>query len=87
MSANQSSEMYPSSFLWTNVAELLHELNLPYEVRDVKSFGYLPEEGVQGAVFIEVLSRDADGKKTGTIRHTRWVERDIPFAEWGNPPA
>ena len=78
---------YPITFLWTNVAELIHELGLNVEVKDVLNFGYLPGEHHSGAMFVEVFSYDKEGKKSGTVRHTRWIERDLSYADWGNPPA
>jgi len=77
---------YPASYLWTNVAELIHEFGIKAEVHDVRNFGYLPEENSAGAVFIEVFTRDSEGKKTGTVRHTRWIEFDVSYPDWGNPP-
>lgn len=80
------TKRYPSSYLWTNVAELLHELNIDAEVKDVRTFGYLPDEGPRGAISIEVFTHNKEGAKTGTVTHTRWVETDVKFEDWGNPP-
>lgn len=81
-----TTSKYPASFLWTNAAELLHELDIKAEVKDVRTFGYLPDEGPSGAVYVEVFTHTKEGVKSGTVTHTRWVERDVKFEDWGNPP-
>lgn len=84
-----NSNMYPTSYLWTMVTELLRELKLDdkYSVLDVKAFGYNPWEDQPPSVWIEVFTRDASGQKTGTEVITRWVYQDIPYSQWGNPPS
>lgn len=81
-----TTSKYPASYLFTNVAELIHELGIDGEVGDVRDFGYLPDENGAGAVYIELFTKDKDGRKTGTVRHTRYVVFDISYADWGNPP-
>jgi hypothetical protein len=71
------------------VTELLRELELPYQVSDVYSFGYLPsgDDAPGGGIWIEVFTRNAeDNLKTGTERIVRWIEQDISYADWGKPP-
>lgn len=74
---------YPSSYLFTMVSELLHEMDLPYEVKDVMNFGFDRDEGPEGAMFVEVLKRDGNSIY-GKERIVRWIERDISYADWGN---
>lgn len=82
---------YPASYLYTMVTEFIHELGLAgkYTVLDVYSFGYVPvDQSDNGAaVYLEVFTRDASGQKTGTERIVRWIDRDISYQDWGNPPA
>ncbi len=82
------TKLYPISYVFANASELLHEMNLPNEVRDVKSFGYTCDEGGDGGtIFVELIERTEDGRGAGTVRHERWVTRDISYAEWGQSPA
>lgn len=81
-----NSPMYPTSYLWTMVTELLRELKLDdqYTVLDVKSFGYNDDH--VPSIWIEVFTRDETGNKTGTKVITRWTYQDVPYSQWGNPP-
>lgn len=79
---------YPISYVFANASELLHELKLPNEVRDVKSFGYTCADGGDGGlIFVELLERNEDGRAVGTVRHERFVTRDISYEDWGQSPA
>jgi len=69
------------------ITELLHEMDLDqYTVLDVRSFGHTFDEGPDGAMFVEVFTRDEWGQKTGTERIVRWIEHDISYADWGKGP-
>lgn len=80
------TKKYPVSYLWTMVTELLRELELDkdYSVLDVMTFGY--GNGEIPSIWIEVVTRDAEGHRTGTEVITRWIEHDVKWSEWGNPP-
>ena len=82
-----TQQKYPISYLFTMLTELLHEMNLDqYTVLDVRSFGHTFDEGPDGAMFVEVFTRDESGQKTGTERIVRWIERDTSYEVWGNGP-
>jgi len=73
------------------MTELLHELDLPYLITDVYSFGYLPDgdspaAGIPG-IFVDVFTRDENGTKTGTERIVRWITYDVKYKDWGSPPS
>lgn len=75
-------EKYPVSYLWTMVADLCNELGLhDAQIGTVKDFGYLKDEGDWGAVFVEVFTH-AKGVKSGYVRHTRFIERDVSYPDW-----
>lgn len=75
-------EKYPASYLWTMVSDLLNELGLhDTSVGMVKDFGYLRSEGDWGAVFVEVFTYNK-GLKSGYVRHTRFIERDLSYKDW-----
>lgn len=77
-------EKYPVSYLWTMVSDLLNELGIhDAEIGTVRNFGYLKDEGDWGAMFVEVFTY-ANGEKTGYVRHTRFIERDISYPDWKN---
>lgn len=76
---------YPISFLFTTVHEMITDMGLDIEVKDVVNFGYDVTEGTSGALFIEALVKDENGI-LGRERHVRWIERDISYEDWGKPP-
>lgn len=78
--------MYPASYLWTMITELLKELKLDdkYTVLDVYNFGYDPDE--RPSIWIEVLTRDAEGNRSGIERITRFIQYDVTYQDWGKVP-
>jgi hypothetical protein len=81
-----NTKKYPVSNLWTMVHELLRELKLDdqYTVLDVHSFGFNPDN--IPSIWIEVVTRDAEGRRSGTEVITRFIEQDVKWSEWGQPP-
>jgi hypothetical protein len=68
------------------ITELLREMDLPYKVSDVRTFGHDPDNGFRGSIWVEVIVRGENGVPIGSERIERWIEEDVSYKDWGKGP-